>query len=241
MLANIFDTISGYLEEFTYLGVFVILFLCGLGLPIPEELTIVASGYISYLGLAKWPLATVVCIAAILAGDLVTYAIGRYYGMGVLRSRFFRKLLSEEHLQRVNRYFSRYGAKTVFFCRFFAGIRFCAYFVAGTARVPVVTFLVMDLLGALVSVPISVYAGFYFGENIEDGIKYLHRGKQVFLTVLVLVIAGLVLYYWRKSKKEKAAAAAVDEAAAKDRKQATSTTIPAPTIPAPTSQPAAEP
>ncbi len=204
MLASAFDVISGYLEEFTYLGIFVILFLCGLGLPIPEELTIVASGYISYLGLAKWQLAALVCIAAIVSGDLVTYSIGRFYGMGVLRSRFFRKLLSEKHLQKVNRYFSKYGAKTVFFCRFFAGVRFCAYFVAGTARVPVLTFVIMDLLGAMVGVPISVWVGFYFGKNIEDGLKYLHRAKLAFLAFLVLLILGIVAYYWRKSRLARA-------------------------------------
>lgn len=201
LLADIFQTVTGYLEHFTYLGIFIILFLCGLGLPIPEELTIVAAGYISYLGLTKWPIATVVCLCAIVCGDLLTYYIGRHWGMNVLRSRFFRKLLSESHLQRVNRYFSTYGAKTIFFSRFFAGVRFCSYFVAGTARVKVSTFVLMDFLGAMISVPISVYAGYYFGSDIEKGLHYLHRGKQIFLLVLTAIIISLVLYYWRKSRK----------------------------------------
>lgn len=204
MLADIFQNITGYLEHFTYLGVFVILFLCGLGLPIPEELTIVASGYISYLGLARWPYATLTCLFAIVCGDLLTYFIGRHWGMSVLRSRFFRKLLSESHLQKVNRYFATYGAKTIFFSRFFAGVRFCSYFVAGTARVKVSTFILMDLLGAMISVPISVYAGYYFGSNIETGLRYLHRGKQIFLLVLTLIILCLVLYYLRKARQAEA-------------------------------------
>lgn len=201
MLAGVFEIISAYVQQFTYPAVFLILFVCGLGVPIPEELTIVASGYIAYLGLADWRISTLVCIAAILSGDLLTYTIGRRWGMSVLRSWFFRKLLSEKHLQKVNRYFATYGAKTVFFARFFAGVRFCAYFVAGTARVPIGTFVLMDLLGALVSVPISVWAGYYFGADIESGLKLLHRGKNIFLVVITLVIIGLVIYYRRKAQQ----------------------------------------
>ena len=47
--------ISSYIEHFTYLGLFVILMLCGLGLPMPEDVALLVGGFLAHEGVTRYP------------------------------------------------------------------------------------------------------------------------------------------------------------------------------------------
>jgi len=68
-------SIAQFLEEFTYLGVFLILFVAGLGVPIPEELPIMAGGVLAHEGVVRWWLMLPVCVLGVLSGDVALYWI----------------------------------------------------------------------------------------------------------------------------------------------------------------------
>lgn len=197
--------VIGFVTNFSYLAVFLLLVACGMGLPLPEEVTLVASGYVAYIDGTNWGWMVLVCLLAILMGDLVTYYIGHHYGMRVFRSSFFRSLLTEAHLAKVRHWYQKYGAWTVFFSRFVAGIRFCSYFTAGTMHVPLLTFCIMDLMGGFVSVPISVWAGHYFGHNIGRGLFWVKRFNRTLALAAILV--GLFVLLYRLRRRRLAAAA----------------------------------
>ena len=72
------------LARFTYGGILAGLLLGGLGLPIPEEVPILAAGVLSHEGLARWWLALPVCFLGVLSGDVVLYWTGRRWGGRVL-------------------------------------------------------------------------------------------------------------------------------------------------------------
>ena len=77
-----FEVLEAYLAEFTYAGIFLLLFLCGLGLPVPEDIPILVSGYLSHLGTIRpWP-ALAVNLAGILLGDLMIFSFGYWMGPG---------------------------------------------------------------------------------------------------------------------------------------------------------------
>ena len=72
--------VSTYIEHFTYLGLFVVLMLCGLGMPIPEEVAIVLAGVLSAEEKLYWGWALLACLVGALLGDSVMYLIGRQVG-----------------------------------------------------------------------------------------------------------------------------------------------------------------
>src|SRR5436309_2689978 len=81
------ESLQSFVEQFTYLGVFLVLLAGSLGLPIPEEMAIIAAGVMSHEGLiAAWP-ALVVCVLGVLSGDVVLYWTGRNGGERVLNWR----------------------------------------------------------------------------------------------------------------------------------------------------------
>jgi len=72
--------LQGFVEHFTFLGIFALLLLGSLGAPIPEEMAIVAAGILSHQGIARWWFALPICLVGVLGGDVVLYTIGRHWG-----------------------------------------------------------------------------------------------------------------------------------------------------------------
>jgi len=183
--------LAEYFTEFTYAGLFLILFLCGLGLPIPEEATLLAAGFAvhgRYMRL--WP-AIIISVVAIVVGDVVMFLIGRRWGEAVFRFRVFQRVLTPARLETAQKEFAQHGYKVVFFARFLAGIRVCAFFTAGTLRLPLWEFVAIDLFAALLSAPISVYVPYVLGDEIERAIRLI---RNVNIAVLLLALVAVAVF-----------------------------------------------
>ena len=192
-LQNLFLEVSG---DYGYLLAFGILLLCGLGLPLPEEVTLIGSGLLVYKGEVEFIPITLVCSVAILLGDSVPFWLGRKYGMNALRIPWVARILHPERFSRLQRRFDEHGNWATFACRFLAGIRIPGFFISGTMGMRYVRFLVLDGLGVLVSVPASIYLGKVFGGSI-DSLKDRVADMHLILAFLVLSLA-LVLVLRRR-------------------------------------------
>ncbi len=200
---DLFGFLSDLFLTHGYLAVFVVLLLCGLGLPIPEELTLVGSGLVVYEGRANLYAMMGVTVVGILAGDALLMILGRRYGPQLLQKPLFRRLLHAERMSKVQQQFDRHGVKAVFFARFFAGIRACVYFTAGTLGMRFRTFLLLDLAGALLSAPISVWLGFRFGGEISRALGVLKQFEHVLVALVLLFVAWTIgRWVWRRRRRK---------------------------------------
>ena len=188
-----------YLVEFAYGGVFLVLVLCGLGLPVPEDIPIITSGYLVHLGaMAFWP-ALGVNLLGIMLGDLMIYGIGYWMGPKALDHRMLRPIFTESRMEKVHRFFNRHGRKAIFFGRFIAGLRAPLFLAAGITRLPLRIFFGMDLAAALLSVPLLLGAAWYFGDHIDDFRRMVGTGKALSILVLGTVAVWMTgEYLWRK-------------------------------------------
>ena len=78
------ETLQGFVAHFTYLGILAVLLLGSLGVPIPEEMAIIAAAVLSHEGIVRWWLALPVCLLGVLSGDMVLYWVGRHWGENIL-------------------------------------------------------------------------------------------------------------------------------------------------------------
>jgi membrane-associated protein len=101
-------------------------------------------------------------IAAVL-GDALNYAIGYRVGPRVFVSETSR-LLNKEHLVRTQRFYEKYGGKTIILARFMPVVRTFAPFVAGIGRMRYAHFAAYNVVGGVVWVAAFTLAGYYFGE-----------------------------------------------------------------------------
>lgn len=202
MVGNV-SILTQYLESFTYIGLLMVLFLCGLGIPIPEDITLVIGGYLTYQGLTHYPQTVFVGIAGVIIGDLTLYSIGRKWGTGIINHHRFNWIFTEKRMEKAQRYLRKYGKRTIFIARFLSGVRGGVHLTAGALRMSVFDFFIMDFLAALLSVPIFVFIGYYFGEHIDKAASFISRSSHIFLAVVITALAILTCLYLLKRQKNR--------------------------------------
>lgn len=200
-MSDLIILLTNYSGHFIYVGVFLILFLCGLGLPIPEEITLLAGGFLVHLGIVRFYPALAVGLVGILMGDLAIYSIGRRWGQGIITHRHMRKIFSEKRLERARQFFRDHGNKTILIARFISGFRVAAFLAAGTMGMRPIQFLFLDFLGALIMVPLLLLAGYYFGANIAWlGEVFTRIDFLLKMGAVLGGLAGLGYYLWKRKK-----------------------------------------
>jgi len=185
------------IQQFTYLGPFLVLLLCGLGLPLPEEVTLIGAGILVSQGRVDFVLISATCSVAILLGDMSPFFLGHHFGESVLRIPLIAKMLHPERFARVEKRFLDHGNWATFLCRFLPGIRIPGYFVAGTVGMKFWRFLVLDSLGVLISVPVSIHIGRLFGDQM-DRLKTTMQSLHLVLGFLVVALVIVLVVTARK-------------------------------------------
>lgn len=192
-----------------YALIFGVLVACGLGLPLPEDISLILGGYLSYLGAAHLPVMMAVGFTGILAGDSLIYLAGRRIGSRVgEKPGFFARIVTPEKRARVEQLFAAHGQKIVMAARFLPGVRAVTYFTAGSARMPYLRFILWDGFAALVSAPVFVWLGFHFGGELD---LLIHRIKQGQVRVIAgLAVLALAWFVWTQIRKRRTARRAAE-------------------------------
>ncbi len=213
--ADSLEVLTVWFTRFHYLAPFTVLMLCGLGLPLPEEVTLIGCGLLVAQGHVDFVSITLLCSSAILLGDSIPFLIGRRWGLAALKTRWVARVLHPERFAQLERKFADNGNLSVFTCRFLPGLRIPGYFVAGTLGMSYTRFLVLDSLGVLVSVPTSIWVAMLFfkkfGEEIEGAAKAVSEFNHVVLAGVVVVVIAVLIR--KRVKRRRAAAAALTAAA----------------------------
>lgn len=177
----------------SYVVMFVTLLLCGFGLPMPEDVVLISGGMLAARGITDMMVVNFVCFAGVMLGDGTMFMAGRRFGPALKKGRLVRRLLSEKTDAKVARVFHKYGDKVIFMARFMPGLRTPIFITAGTYGVPFWKFALLDGTAALLSVPLWIWVGHFFGSNLEvleDKIRQFQYG--IYAVLLALVVAFFV-------------------------------------------------
>ncbi|ACL64957.1 DedA [Anaeromyxobacter dehalogenans 2CP-1] len=213
MLERLVELLGGHSLHVGYAFVFAVLVLCGFGLPMPEDVILVTGGVLAWLAsdleAASFSamvrddgllFMVAVGLAGILAGDSVIFLAGRKFGARVADFRPLRRMITPEKLEKVEKLMRRRGNVVVVVARYLPGIRMPTYFTAGHAGMPYWEFLLFDGAAALVSAPLWVCLGFYFGSNIEEAARLAARFSHYILLGVGVVLLGLFLR-WLQTRR----------------------------------------
>jgi membrane protein DedA with SNARE-associated domain len=203
--------IAAQIAQYRYLAMFGILFIGALGVPIPEEPVLIASGLAVGWGEADFLKACLACVAGILAGDIFVFAMGRYYAARFLSVPPFKWIFTRRRQVRIRELFRKHGNKTIFMGRFIPAIRFGVLVFAGQHKVPWSRFLLLDVSAAAVSGPLVVWIGKYAAEKMGDpekaGVfaqKLARDGAHWIYGAIALVAVYFVIRHLRARKASKA-------------------------------------
>lgn len=204
-----FDSLVETIAEYPYIGIAMVFAICAIGLPLPEELVLIAAGYVC----AKFPEKAslywmmIWCATSIVSFDLAPYLLGRVFGARLLRIRWMRVIVTRRRLADFDRWFRKRGDLVIFFARFLAGIRTIAFFTAGVMKMPARRFLLLDGLGITIIVPLMIFLG-YRGAGVIDvvieRVQAVERG--LVWTISGAIVVLVVWWLFRRRARRKAAA-----------------------------------
>ncbi len=181
------------------LGVFFLMLLEGMLLPVPSEVVMTFSGYLAFYGLLD-PFGSYFSIILLLLagsiGDLIgawiAYWIGKYGGDPfILRyGKYF--FLKSDTIDRTKIWFNKYGDISVFTTRFLPVLRTFISIPAGIATMDFKKFSLYTLTGDIMYNIVLIYLGILFGSNWKVLLKYFtelsYVGAAVFMVVIVYFI-----------------------------------------------------
>ena len=192
------EAVQEFVNNFTYLGILAVLLLGSLGVPIPEEMSVIAAAALSHEGIARWWLALPVCLLGVLSGDIVLYWVGRYWGEQALNVRLVRLVVSPARERWLKAAYRRHAVKTVVTARHVTGLRAAAFLTAGTASVPFWKVVAADAGAAAVGVPFVFGWAYFFIDQIQAVMADVHRAERwLGLAGLLALTAMLVVGPWR--------------------------------------------
>jgi membrane protein DedA with SNARE-associated domain len=179
--------------HFTYPGVFLVLLVSGLGVPIPEELPIAIAAMMARWDVMRWQGALLACMGGALAGDVVLYWVGRHFGRRILRWPIVRlRVLTPAREARIMEAYRRHGLKFLVVARLVMGLRSAAFLTAGLVRVPFLWFFLVDVVAVLVSVPLTFGVAYAVADSVAVAVARV-RELQLWIAGAVLLIGAVSL------------------------------------------------
>ena len=137
-------------------------------------------------------------LLAAVAGDQVGYLIGRGAGRKVFtgrQSRFFK----QSHVDRSERFFDRYGARTILLARFVPVVRTFAPVIAGVSRVHYRTFVLYNVIGGVVWGCGVLLLGHALG-----GVAFIRNNVEIILALIVVASVVPIGVELLRARRERA-------------------------------------
>jgi membrane-associated protein len=169
-----------------------------IGFFFPGDTLLLSAGVFAAQGKLSLAGAIVVISLAAIAGDNVGYHIGKRYGR-----RLFRKpdgiIFRQEYVQQAEKFYERFGSRTMLIAHFVPVVRTFAPAVAGVARMDYRKFALFDAIGDIAWAVIVTLVGYWFGTKIPNIDHYI----VLAVVAVVLITLGPTVYHIAKALLEK--------------------------------------
>lgn len=179
--------------------------LSTLVLPLPEELALMGAGWWARAGALPLWAAWVSATAANVAGDTISYLIGRYFLEKLLHTRPGRRIVSPDLRRWGEEFVQRHGVRAIVLGRFLVAVRGPVYFAIGASKYPLGRFELINTIVALIEGALLVWLGYAFGQSL----KLSHEVRWAEIAIGAALLAALAvpsLVKWRLTRRRRAAA-----------------------------------
>jgi membrane-associated protein len=190
------------LGNFPYAGLFAPLILGGLGVPFfPEDATFILCGFLIRQDIVKAVPALLVVYVGVLMADFMIYSFGRKYGRMVVCHRWFRRFLSREKLESLEKTFEKKGIFFVLLGRQFIGLRAQIFLVSGIMKMNRLKFVLADAFAVTFTIGALVSIGYAGGHGLRDiGINTSQIGSLSILAFVSSVTGYLFFKFIRDGR-----------------------------------------
>ncbi len=192
---------TGWISSGGYFGLTILMSLESMVAPVPSEAVMPFAGFLVYEH--RFTFAAVIFFSTLgsIIGSLISYYAGAYGGRPFVK-RYGRFLLLNTHdLDITERFFARYGDKTIFISRFIPVVRHLISIPAGVGKMNLAKFCIYTVIGAGLWNAFLTVVGYYLRDNWLTVRKY---GEIADVIVIVLLIAAIVFFVIQYRKRSRA-------------------------------------
>jgi membrane protein DedA with SNARE-associated domain len=189
------------IERAGYMGVGFLMTLESMVAPVPSEAVMPFAGFLWARGLmSPWLIIFSSTLGSII-GSLISYYIGKWGGRLFVEKYGKYFLLNQHHLEITENFFSRYGAKAIFFSRFIPVVRHLISLPAGAGKMNIFKFCVYTIVGAGIWNSFLTYLGYYLGTRWDEIRKY---SEVLDIIIIILLIAAVGFWIFKRLKRKTA-------------------------------------
>ena len=174
---------------------FFSLILTPFGLPIPEEISLLAAGFIVKKQSSSLMIGWVVGFLGVTLGDVISWTMGRIVGLEP--KGFVSKLIGQEQIRDIEQFYRKWGDWAIVIARQLPGMRFPTFFFAGASAISLTRFYIIDGLAALITVNVFYWLGYAFADdlsNIKLWVEDFQSYASGFASILLVLVVSLLLY-----------------------------------------------
>lgn len=202
-------TIIEIMNNYGYLGIFLLITLENLFPPIPSEVILTLGGFMTtYTTLKIWG----IIIASVLGstvGAIILYLIGRIFNKDRLERIIEGKIgkvlrFKKEDIEKANSWFEKRGYLTVFFCRFIPIVRSLISIPAGITRMKPIPFILLTIAGSSIWNTVLIYLGVVAGASWEKITNYVDGYSKIVLVILIIAFIGFAYWFYKNRLSKKA-------------------------------------
>jgi len=197
------SNISGLIEHFPYIGLFILLILGGIGFPFPEDTTLILCGFLISTHVVKPVPALLVIYSGLLITDFGLYVVGKKYGRMIVTHKRFRKIVSPERLAALEDKFNKRGILVILIGRHLVGLRAQIFLAAGVMRMSALKFLVTDGVSSIFTIALMVGAGYMGGNSLEIIKRDITRIEHIGILLVIILLTIYLFFRYFKSRRSK--------------------------------------
>jgi len=207
-LSEIFATIGSFalstISTFGYGGIFFLMMLESMVVPVPSELVMPFAGFLIEKGSFTFLFVIVASTLGSIVGSLIFYYIGKTGGHSLVETYGKYVLIDHEDVKKTEEWFNKRGELTIFFGRLIPVVRHLISLIAGIGKMNVKKFTLYTVIGAGLWNTILAYLGFILGQHWNEVNQY---SDQISIVIVVLLIVLVLYFAYRHIKKRKRVAA----------------------------------
>lgn len=200
------EMIIEIMNNFGYLGVFLLIAIENVFPPIPSEVILLFGGFMTTFSDMNIVGVIIASTLGSILGAIVLYYIGKILNKERLKKIITSKpgkilRLKPEDIDKADNWFDTKGNKTVFFCRFVPIIRSLISIPAGMSEMPMKKFLIYTTAGSLIWNAALTIAGSIVGENWTSIVDIMDQYSHIILILLIIIFIVAVAVFYKKRKK----------------------------------------
>ena len=192
------EIIIRLIEQFGYFGVAFLVAIENLFPPIPSEVILTFSGFMTtYAHMDVWLVIISATIGSVI-GAIILYYVGRLISTAYLKKLLLGSIggilhFKPKDIERAKEWFSKRGDVTVLLCRFIPVLRSLISIPAGTAKMNFSVFIFYTTIGTFIWNTILVWLGVYAGESWRNIVNYMNEYSLI--TIILILVIGIIIIY----------------------------------------------